>query len=66
MSETYCLKWKFSDTISQYYQELKESKNFSDLDITLERLIEQNIRYNKSRYYGVQLETRMVNILIEG
>ena len=36
MSETYCLKWKFSDTISQYYQELKESKNFSDVTLACE------------------------------
>ena len=36
MSETYCLKWKFSDIIPQYYQELKRSKNFCDVTLACE------------------------------
>ena len=36
MSETYCLKWKFCDIIPQYYQELKETKNFCDVTLSCE------------------------------
>ena len=36
MSETYCLTWKFSDVIPQYYQELKRSKHFCDVTLACE------------------------------